>query len=90
MTRGEFEFRTIRPAPYPGRTVPAHIHIYVDGPRGRRHSLGLQFADDALVTPADRAAAANAGRFSDLAVVETREGVQHCAMQFCLAGKNVF
>ena len=87
---GRVEFQTIRPAPYPGRNVAAHIHIYVDGPRGRRRALGLQFADDPLVTPADRAAAARAGRFSDLAVVETREGVQHCAMQFCLAGKNVF
>lgn len=29
---GRYEFRTIKPAPYPGRTNPAHIHAYVSGP----------------------------------------------------------
>lgn len=29
---GHYEFRTIKPAPYPGRTNPAHIHAYVSGP----------------------------------------------------------
>ncbi len=28
---GRYEFRTIKPAPYPGRTNPAHIHAYVSG-----------------------------------------------------------
>ncbi|HSS21750.1 MAG TPA: hypothetical protein VLL54_16880 [Pyrinomonadaceae bacterium] len=31
-SEGRYEFRTIRPAPYPGRTNPAHIHAYVSGP----------------------------------------------------------
>jgi len=31
--KGEFEFRTIRPVPYPGRT--AHIHIRVQSARGQ-------------------------------------------------------
>jgi protocatechuate 3,4-dioxygenase beta subunit len=30
--KGRYEFRTIKPAPYPGRTNPAHIHAYVSGP----------------------------------------------------------
>lgn len=29
---GRYEFRTIKPAPYPGRSNPAHIHAYVSGP----------------------------------------------------------
>ena len=29
---GRYEFRTIKPAPYPGRTNPAHVHAYVSGP----------------------------------------------------------
>jgi protocatechuate 3,4-dioxygenase beta subunit len=29
---GRYEFRTIKPAPYPGRTNPAHIHAYLSGP----------------------------------------------------------
>ena len=87
---GEFEFRTIRPAPYPDRKTPAHIHIGLDGPRGSREAFGLQFADDPLVSQADRTTAAEKGRFSDLAVVETRGGVQHCSMLFRLTGKNLF
>lgn len=30
--QGQYEFQTIKPAPYPGRTNPAHIHAYVSGP----------------------------------------------------------
>jgi protocatechuate 3,4-dioxygenase beta subunit len=87
---GDFEFRTIRPAPYPGRKVAAHIHMTIEGPGIVRQSSGIQFADDPLVTAADRASAREAGRFSDLAVVETREGVQYCSLLFRPTGKSVF
>jgi protocatechuate 3,4-dioxygenase beta subunit len=30
--QGQYEFRTIKPAPYPGRTIPAHIHPTADAP----------------------------------------------------------
>lgn len=33
--RGRYRFRTIKPAPYPDRTMPAHIHLYI-GEAGRR------------------------------------------------------
>jgi protocatechuate 3,4-dioxygenase, beta subunit len=53
---GTFEFRTIRPAPYPGRTVPAHIHVNIYMPDGSRYGADdLVFEDDPLVPPADRA-----------------------------------
>jgi protocatechuate 3,4-dioxygenase beta subunit len=29
---GQYEFRTVKPAPYPGGTNPAHIHPTADGP----------------------------------------------------------
>src|SRR4030095_6476746 len=29
---GRYEFRTIKPASYPGRKVPAHIHAYLSAP----------------------------------------------------------
>ena len=29
---GRYEFRTIKPASYPGRSVPAHIHAFVSAP----------------------------------------------------------
>jgi protocatechuate 3,4-dioxygenase, beta subunit len=31
-SKGRYEFRTIKPAPYPGHTNPAHIHAYLSGP----------------------------------------------------------
>lgn len=30
--RGEYKFRTIKPAPYPNSTIPAHIHCVVKDP----------------------------------------------------------
>jgi protocatechuate 3,4-dioxygenase beta subunit len=63
---GRFAFDTIRPAPYPGRQVPAHVHLTVESDRfGRQHG-GLQFADDPLVPPAEREAARAKGRFTDV------------------------
>ena len=52
---GRFEFRTIRPAPYPQRNAAAHIHLTLfsaDG--GRFHGGGLEFDDDPLTAAAER------------------------------------
>ena len=47
---GRFTFRTIRPGPYPGRHVPAHIHFAVESPKhGRQWTDSLRFADDPLL-----------------------------------------
>jgi protocatechuate 3,4-dioxygenase, beta subunit len=44
---GRYEFRTIRPAPYPGGGVPAHIHFYVSGAGyPRQETEELRFAGD--------------------------------------------
>jgi protocatechuate 3,4-dioxygenase beta subunit len=29
---GKYEFRTIKPAPYPGHAIPAHVHAFVSSP----------------------------------------------------------
>lgn len=48
--RGEFEIRSIRPAQYPSRTTPAHIHLVVKKPGGAMYYINdIQFKDDALV-----------------------------------------
>jgi protocatechuate 3,4-dioxygenase beta subunit len=36
---GRYEFRTIKPAPYPHRTTPAHIHAHVYGPGYSERSI---------------------------------------------------
>jgi protocatechuate 3,4-dioxygenase beta subunit len=74
---GRFEFTTIRPAPYPGRTEAAHVHVTFEGPRVPRRSAGIQFADDPLVSRADLAASKQAGEFGSVLEVKTRDGVQY-------------
>jgi Dioxygenase len=47
---GRFTFQTIRPAPYPSRQVPAHIHVTVTTTCCGRQFTDLMFDDDSLAT----------------------------------------
>ncbi len=52
--RGRFTFRTLRPAPYPRRQVPAHIHVPV-ATKCRGHQFAdLMFDQDPFATPVYR------------------------------------
>ena len=52
---GRYEFRSIRPAPYPGRVDPAHVHMTISGPGRPEYWIdSIWFADDPLVTPEAR------------------------------------
>lgn len=69
--KGRFEFRTIRPGSYPGRTVPAHVHFTMDGNgMSRRWAGDLEFADDNLHTSEARSRSAAAGRFGSIRPVQ--------------------
>ncbi len=49
--QGEFKLHTIRPAPYPNRTDPAHIHVIVKEPGKTLYYIDeVWFDDDALIT----------------------------------------
>lgn len=53
---GRYEFRTIRPAPYPGRDDPAHIHATVTVPgHPERWIDSYWFEGDPRITPKKRA-----------------------------------
>ncbi len=53
---GEYRFETIRPAPYPGRRDPAHIHMTVKEPDRREYWIDeVVFESDSLVTARYRA-----------------------------------
>lgn len=53
---GDYRFETIRPAPYPSRAIPAHIHMTIKEPGRREYWIDdVVFADDSLVTPQYRA-----------------------------------
>jgi protocatechuate 3,4-dioxygenase beta subunit len=64
--RGRYEFRTIRPASYPGQRVPAHIHMSVNA-GGREHNLeDILFKGDPLLAVATQERMAAEARFSSL------------------------
>jgi len=70
--QGRFEFRTIRPGPYPGRTVPAHIHLTAAAPGFGHQFTDLMFDDDPLATQAYREDFAAAGEHGLYGAVRTR------------------
>ena len=74
---GRFEFKTIRPAPYPSRRDAAHIHVNVEGPGLPRRSTGILFDDDPLVTRAERTESTKAGEFGTVRPIVVRNGVQY-------------
>ena len=70
---GRYEFRTIRPASYPGTRNPQHIHAKVFGAGyGERHIPEYWFDDDPLVTTEMSARYAGLGTFSP--VVSAKRG----------------
>lgn len=88
---GRFVFDTIRPAPYPGRQNPAHIHMTIDGPGvPRRWTAEVLFADDELVTRAEREASARLGRFGGVREVTLREGIQEVAVALQIVDEGLF
>lgn len=59
---GGYKFWTRRPAPYPGRTDPAHIHIIVKEPDKNAYWIDeFVFDDDPLLTPEKRQKMENRG-----------------------------
>jgi protocatechuate 3,4-dioxygenase beta subunit len=85
-SQGRFEFRTIRPGPYPGRDIPAHVHFHVWGSGyPLQWTKDLLYADDPLLKPAMVEESKQAGKFANVcAVVRNREGVEVCRINFQL------
>ena len=63
---GGFEFRTIRPGPYPSSRIPAHVHFTVFTADARYHAGELRFEDDPFVTAEERAASRREGNFGSV------------------------
>ena len=52
---GYYRFDTIRPAAYPGSSIPQHVHMHVIEPdRVTYYIDSVHFDDDPLLTPAER------------------------------------
>lgn len=64
---GRYEFRTIKPAPYPGRTNPAHVHAFVSGPGYPEYWIDeFLFEGDPFITEEMRQKFAGKGNFSSI------------------------
>lgn len=62
---GRYEFRTIKPASYPGTRISAHIHAYVSGADYPEYWIDeYNFADDPLVTEDVKRRFSSLGSFS--------------------------
>ena len=73
---GRYRLTTIRPAPYPGRDSPAHIHLTLTPPGGEERWIdSIVFDDDPLLTPRRRAELRNVGGSGVVRVTRGQDGV---------------
>jgi protocatechuate 3,4-dioxygenase beta subunit len=73
---GRYQFRTIRPAPYPNRDIPAHVHPVVKEPRRNEYYLDeYVFDDDPLLTKQKRSGMENRGGSGIVKVTRDPEGL---------------
>ena len=68
---GRFEFRTVRPGAYPGRSAAEHVHFSIEGPSlPRRFTPDLNFEDDQIVTAEAKRTSAKNGIFGSVRPVQ--------------------
>lgn len=73
---GHYAIYTIRPAPYPGRGIPAHIHMIVKEPALNEYWIDeFLFDDDPLLTSTERKKQENRGG-NGILTVENKNGMQ--------------
>ncbi len=73
---GRYRFRTIRPAPYPNHSEPAHIHVHIWSETMPEHFLPeYWFAGDPLIPRADQERFRGLGTFSP--IVTLTRGPDH-------------
>ena len=78
--QGRFEFQTIRPGAYPGRTVAAHIHFHIySGGYPLQWTEDLMFADDPLLRTEQKQSSAALGKFANIqTLARNPDGSQRC------------
>jgi protocatechuate 3,4-dioxygenase beta subunit len=87
---GRFEFRTIRPGPYPNRGVPAHIHFHAWG-NGYplQWTEDLKFAGDPLLSARDISNSRSLGEFANIRPLDRNvDGVWHCTFRLRLSSQT--
>ena len=85
---GRYTFDTIRPASYPTRDVPAHIHMHVIEPRCATYYIDdILFTDDPLLTPGERRR--QTGRAGNGIATPTRSNGRWQVTRDIQLGKNI-
>ena len=88
--QGRYEFQTIRPGAYPGRTIAAHIHFHVYGAGyPLQWTEELLFAGDKFLKPAELEHSAALGKFANVqALSKDKDGVLHCTFNQRVSSKT--
>ncbi len=78
--QGRYAFHTIKPAPYPGRSIAAHVHIHVWGAGyPLQWTPELLFAGDPFLKPDQISASKALGKFSNVQPLQTAaDGSVNC------------
>ena len=86
---GKYEFTTIRPAPYPNASIPAHIHPTIKEPGINEYYIDdYEFDDDVLLTQQERAKREKRGGSGIISLVVDANGLPVGHRDIFL-GKNV-
>lgn len=86
--KGEYKFVTLRPAPYPGHSDPAHIHIIVKEPGLTEYYIDeYLFADDPLLTADKKQKLENRGGSGILTLKDV--GNMYKAERHIYLGRNI-
>jgi protocatechuate 3,4-dioxygenase beta subunit len=85
---GRYEFRTIRPAPYPGNGPPAHVHFYLSGAgHPRQEAEELVFVGDPKISSEMAERSRRAGRFGGVRpLTRGADGAWHCTFDMRMLG----
>jgi protocatechuate 3,4-dioxygenase beta subunit len=68
---GRYEIRSIKPAPYPNRNIPSHIHVHVFGPGLPERSIPeFNFQDDPFLSAEQRSLPSHLDSFSPVVALK--------------------
>lgn len=86
--KGEYKFYTLKPAPYPGSNIPAHIHPVIKEPGINEYYIDeYLFLGDPFLTQSEKDRQEKRGG-SGIVSLENRNGILYCTRDIFL-GKNI-
>jgi protocatechuate 3,4-dioxygenase beta subunit len=86
---GRYKFYTLKPAPYPGNEIPAHIHMTLKEPGLSPYYVDeILFDDDPILTTRERSRQENRGGSAIVKTTVSADGMQVIKRDIVL-GKNI-